>query len=414
MSAIPSRTWRTLLPACLLIAILPLTHTIALRLLLLALTLGIALRAWMRELHPPLPARGFLALWAAIAVASLAWSVDREYSSGEVINEIGYAMAAYFSFYALGRTEHDIRRLMFALLAGVGVASAFAIVNFVRADDWLTGKSIGIGDRNAFSTTISLASVAFMLVLTNRRLALAPPLFAWLVLALGLIAATLTLNRTMWPALGAAAIVYLLACNAKRLQTPRNRLVGALLVVLIAAISTTQFFLTTKIRRSEQSASQGVVTTVINDERVPIWKYALQRATDRPLTGFGYGRGILRKDFRANIGNELAWHAHNVFLNQVISGGIPGLAAYCLMLLALCSAFLRLVRQQDSLVRSLGAFGLALLACMFVRSLADDTIVRENALLFWSLAGMALGTGMRRIDSLPSMAAGSSQSAAAR
>jgi hypothetical protein len=34
---------------------------------------------------------------------------------------------------------------------------------------------------------------------------------------------------------------------------------------------------------------------------------------------------------------------------------------------------------------------------MIVRSLADDTIVRENALLFWSLAGMALGVGTRRI-----------------
>lgn len=405
MSAIPSRSWQTLLPACLLIAILPVTHTVAFRLLLLALTLGIALRAWLREPHPPIPARRMLAVWSAIAVASLSWSVDSEYSSGEVINEIGYAMAAYFSFYALGRTAHDVRRLMIGLFVGVGLTSALAIVNFLRLGDWLAGETIGIGDRNAFSTTVSLASVAFMLVLTNRRLAPAPPLLIWLVLALGLIAATLTLNRTMWPALGAAAIVYLLAYNAIRLQTPRNRLVAAFLVVLIAAISTSQFFLTTKIRRSEQSASQGVLATVINDERIPIWKYALQRAADRPITGFGYGRGILRKDFRANIGIDLAWHAHNVFLNHAISVGIPGLAAYCLMLLALCSAFLRLVRQQDPLARSLGAFGLALLTCMFVRSLADDTIVRENALLFWSLTGMTLGAGMRRIDSPPTDAA---------
>lgn len=335
MSAIPSRTWQTLLPACLLIAILPVTHTVALRLLLLALTLGIALRAWLREPHPPIPARAMLAVWSAIAVASLAWSVDREYSSGEVINEIGYAMAAYFSFFALGRTEHDFRRLMIGLFVGVGLASAYALVNFLRVGDWPAGHSIGIGDRNAFSTTISLASVAFMLVLTDRRLAPVRPLLAWLVLALGLIAASLTLNRTIWPALGAAAIVYLLAYNANRLQTSRNRMVAALLVVLIAAIGTSQFFLTTKIRRSEQSAAQGVVTTVINDERVPIWKYALQRAADRPLSGFGYGRGILRKDFRARIGNELAWHAHNVFLNHAISLGIPGLVTYCLMLLAI-------------------------------------------------------------------------------
>jgi O-antigen ligase len=413
MSAVPSRTWQTILPPCLLIAILPVTHTIALRLLLLALTLGIALRAWMREPHPPVPARRALTIWSAIAVASLAWSVDREYSSGEAINEIGYAMAAYFSFFTLGRTEHDIRRLMIGLFVGVGLVSAFAIVNFLRVGDWLVGESIGIGDRNAFSTTVSLASVAFMLVLTHRRLAPGPPLLAWLVLASGLVAASLTLNRTMWPALGAAAIVYLLTYNANRLHSPRNRVVAALLVVLIAAISTSQFFLTTKVRRSEQSASQGVLATVINDERIPIWKYALQRAADRPLTGFGYGRGILRKDFRAKIGIDLGWHAHNVFLNHAISVGLPGLAAYCLVLLALCSAFLHLGRQQDPLARSLGAFGLALLTCMFVRNLADDTIVRENALLFWSLTGMALGAGVRRIDPLSSAAAACAQSAAA-
>ena len=397
MASIQSRNWQVILPACLLIAILPLTHTVALRLTLLAATLAVAIRAWLQEPRSPVPARGFLLVWAAIAVASLAWSSDPEYSRGEVINEIGYSMLAYFSLFALARGEDELRRLILALLVMVGLASAFAIGNFLWFGNWIVGESIGIGDRNAFSTTISLASVALMFVLANRRVSPVPPLVVWFVLALGLVAASITLNRTMWPALGAAAIVFLLAHNAHRLGTPRNRLIAVPLVVLIAAISTSQFFLASTIKRTERSASVGVVTTVMQDERIPIWSYALQRATDRPLYGYGYGRGILRKDFRERIGDKLAWHAHNAFLNQAISVGIPGLAAFCLMLTALGAAFGRLIREPDSLTRSLGAFGLALLACMIVRSLADDTIVRENALLFWSLTGMALGVGTRRI-----------------
>ena len=101
-----------------------------------------------------------------------------------------------------------------------------------------------------------------------------------------------TLTHTMWPALGAAAIVFLLAHNASRLGSRRNRLVALLLVVLIAGISAAQFFVASTIKRSEQSASQGVVTAVMRDERILIWKYALHRAADRPLYGYGYGRGI--------------------------------------------------------------------------------------------------------------------------
>jgi len=306
-------------------------------------------------------------------------------------------MAAYFGFFVLTRSEHDVRRIMAALIVTLVLTSTFGITSLLMLDGWRAGKTIGIGDRNAFSTTISLASVALMMMLANRRIAPLPQAVLWFVLALALTAASLTLNRTMWPALGAAAIVFLLTHNAQRLGTWRNRIVAMLLVLLIAMVSAALFFLASTVKRSEQSASQGVVTTVMHDERVPIWKYALHRAADRPLYGYGYGRGILRKDFRAQIGLELAWHAHNVFLNQAISVGIPGLAAYCLVLASLAVAFVQLVRAKDSLARSFGAFGLALLTGMIVRSLADDTIVRENALLFWSLAGMALGAGTRRV-----------------
>ena len=106
------RSWILILPAALFVGILPLTHTIMPRLLLLFLTVVAAAYVWRNEGTPVVPARGALLVWAAMAIASLAWSVDIDYSGGEVVNEIGYAMAAFLSFFVLSRSEdEDVRRL---------------------------------------------------------------------------------------------------------------------------------------------------------------------------------------------------------------------------------------------------------------------------------------------------------------
>ena len=71
MTRSSSRSWILILPAALFVGILPLTHTIALRLLLLALTVVAAAYVWRREGTPVLPARRALLVWAALAIASL-------------------------------------------------------------------------------------------------------------------------------------------------------------------------------------------------------------------------------------------------------------------------------------------------------------------------------------------------------
>ena len=398
MTRSSSRSWILILPAALFVGILPLTHTIALRLLVLAVTVVAAAYVWRREGTPVLPARRALLVWAALAVASLAWSVDVDYSRGEVVNEIGFAMAAFLSFFVLSRRESELRHVLLALVASVGLISLFAIGSYFVHDDWYVGKAIGVGDRNAFSTTITLIFPALMFILANSRLGVAPPPVIWLVLALGVVAGALTQNRIMWLAIGAAAAVFLLANYSNRVRTARTRLLAFALAGLIAFVSATQFVVINMIKRGEQSAADSVMAAVQRDERLHIWTYALERINERPVFGHGFGRGILRQGFRATLGNKLHWHAHNALLNKTIELGLAGLAAYCAVLIALGAAFWKLRQAPEPLARSLGAFGLALLACMIVRSLTDDTIVRENALLFWSLTGMALGFGARRIS----------------
>jgi len=392
------RSWILILPASLFVGILPLTHTIMPRLLLLFLTVVAAAYVWRNEGTPVVPARGALLVWAAMAIASLAWSVDIDYSGGEVVNEIGYAMAAFLSFFVLSRSEGELRSVLLALVASIGLISLFAIGSYFVHDDWYVGMAIGVADRNAFSTTITLIIPALMFILANSRLGVAPPPVIWLVLALGVAAGALTLNRIMWLAIGAAAVVFLLANYSTRLQTARTRLLAFGLAGLIAGVSAMQIVVTNMIKRGEQSAADSIMAVVQRDERLNIWTYALARANERPVFGHGFGRGILRQEFRSTLGSKLHWHAHNVFLNKAIELGLAGLAAYCAVLIALGAAFGRLRRTPEPLVRSLSAFGLAVLTCMIVRSLTDDTIVRENALLFWSLTGMALGFGARKMS----------------
>ena len=398
MSLATSRSWILILPAVLFVGILPLTHTIALRLLLLASAVVAAAYVWRSEGTPVVPARGALLVWTAMAIASLAWSVDVDYSRGEVVNEIGYAMAAFLSFFVLSRRESELRYVLLALVASVGLISLFAIFSYFVHDDWYIGKSIGVGDRNVFSTTITLIFPALMFILANGRLGVAPPPLIWLVLALGIVAGALTQNRIMWLAIGAATAVFLLANYSTQLQTARARSIAFCLAGLIISVSATQIVVINMIKRGEQSAADGIVAMVQRDERFHIWTYALKRANERPVFGHGFGRGILRQEFRSTLGNKLHWHTHNVFLGKAIELGLLGLAAYCALLIALGAAFGRLRRAPEPLVRSLGAFGLALLTCMIVRSLTDDAIVRENALLFWSLTGMVLGFGARKIS----------------
>ncbi len=398
MSLPDSRSRILILPAALFVGILPLTHTIALRLLLLAVTVVAAAYVWRKEGAPALPARAALLVWVTMAIASLAWSVDVDYSRGEVINEIGYAMAAFLSLFVLSRGEGELRFVLLALVASIGLMSLFAIFSYFVHDDWYVGKAIGVGDRNAFSTTITLIFPALMFILANRRLGVASPPVIWLVLALGVGAGALTQNRMMWLAIGAAAPVFLLANSSTRLQTARTRLLAFGLAGLIAFASATQFVLINIVKGGDKSAADSVMAVVQRNERLHIWAYALERVYERPVYGHGFGRGILRQEFQSTLGNKAHWHAHNVFLGQAIELGLVGLGAYSAVLIALCAAFGRLRRTREPLVRSLGAFGLAVLTCMIVRSLTDDTIVRENALLFWSLTGMALGFGARRIS----------------
>ena len=127
-----------LLPFALFLIILPFPGTVAARLLLLAICFGIALWQWWR--HPgvraPIPCKPVLGAWTVVCTASLLYAFDPGYSQGELKNELGYTMMAFFAFVITGFWPAIVARLAAAssrrLRSCVAEPTPMLITTFVR------------------------------------------------------------------------------------------------------------------------------------------------------------------------------------------------------------------------------------------------------------------------------------------
>jgi O-antigen ligase len=378
-------------PACVFLFVLPITHTVAIRTIALGLLALAAGYAWWRE-RPPAPPRYLLiamAAWAGVAVASLAWTIDFEYSRGEVRNEVAYPLIAFFAFYVLTPDEARWRLWVRVLALSAAAIAVYAFANFIRHVDWYTQAYVG--DRNAYSTYAVLVLPVLLAGVLDRGLGMRWRIAAGFALALTLGAGALTKNRIMWVALLVAALALLATRFRWRAASGRAR-TAALAGVLALGVAAGVQIATVSGQKTLAAGGGTLAAQLEADPRVKIWAYSIERIAERPWLGHGYGRGILGKDFVARFqGNILNWHAHNTFLNGAMSGGIALVAALVALFAALAVALARGSRASPPC-----AFVLAVLAAAIVKSLTDDVLIRETSLLFWSLAGMALGVAAGR------------------
>lgn len=374
---------------CVFLFVLPITHTVAIRTVSLGLLVLCAGYVWWRE-PPPLPLRGLLpamAAWAGIAIASLLWSVDFEYSQGEVRNEVVYPLAAFFVFYALTPDALSWRRWLRVLIVSAALIAVYAFANFVSYLDWYTKAYVG--DRNAYSTYATLVAPVLLAAALDRESGARWRAAAGTALALTLGAGGLTQNRVMWVALLVAGLV-LLATRFRWRTATRAARTTAAAAVLAFTVAGGAYIATVSLQKTFVPGA-SLSEQFEADPRLKIWAYAAERIAERPWLGYGYGRGILRKDFRARFeGNFYNWHGHNLFLNAGMGGGLVLVGALAVLLVTLAYALARGARASPAC-----AVALAVLAAALVKSLTDDVLIRENSLLLWSLAGMALGVAAR-------------------
>lgn len=404
------RTWQgnaALVAACIFLVVLPITHTVALRGLMLAtlapLTIFVAWR-WRSSL-PGFPLIWPFLTWLALGLLSLSWSIDVDYSQGEFRNEMLYPAMACFTFFVLTRTTREFHTFAKVLLLSAGGSAVAGIVGYLGAGEWQITRGFGVGDAGAYSTYAILVLPAFILLVLwpangiNARFRLV----AGTVALVTLVAVALTSNRAAWITLAVGCIAYLLLAyrygdRKDRSSKQKSAAVVALVVLLLAAA----FVATNKqkaVRHSMVDDESGVAF-LTTDARHRIWEYASIRLSERPLLGYGFGRGILRQDFRQANHSKLMWHGHNMFINYALELGVAGLGVLLWLFWSLFRTLARLCSSNDRNARFAGTLGILVLACMLTKVQFDDLLVRETSLLFWSLMGMCLGWGLR-LDQAP-------------
>ena len=365
---------------------------------------GLLLLARARELRPlalSLP-RGVLAAfiaWALLATLSLAWSVDRAYTRGELKSEILYPAMALAIFYAAAALRPERWRPWWvALLAGSATMYAgLALQDFLPFA--LTRHSV-LEQRGPWSTHLVL--IAPLLFVLGWPRPWGAERSTWVqatALAVLLAAAWATHNRMVWIAFGVQLVLAMSVWRTTPAMAPtptrdlRRLTVAAALVVAVA-------FATALVERNERffGAKAPVMTSFERDLRPKIWSTAVEQWRAAPWLGHGFGREIVAGAFtpltpRVPDHPEIR-HAHNVFLDVAIELGVVGIATLLALLVLLAREYRGFLRRPE--VAPLGVLGLTLVAGFVVKNLTDDFMHRHNALVFWALNGMLLGLGGAR------------------
>lgn len=380
-----------MLPFLALIFILPFPGTVAFRLLCLLSGFLIAAHAWRRLEVPAFPCKLPIALWVAVASASLLYAVDVPYTLREIKNEVGYSMLAFVSFFAVIRDEQRLRLVCAAVALSLATISLAALAGFAWLGRW--EASIWYGGApsttNVFVTATPVVALGAYVSLPRHR--------GKLLILVGVTlcaVAILSGQRSIWAAfLVQGLLVSLWFARSRRRALPAR---AAAMLAFVITMSCAGGLLATETLRTK--GNFWGPEAMQHDPRPKVWAQILERIADRPLSGAGLGRYAMGKAHRDLIpaDNSLFWHAHNVVLNYGLSAGVPGMLAILLLFAALAARFWRLAMHTDAKLRAIGLAGTLIVAGVFTRNQFNDFFVRDGALLFWALVGALFGLALRR------------------
>jgi len=389
-----------LLCACVYIATVPFRHVFLLRLLALS---GAVILCWAQagfRFPWSLPLLVPWALWAALAALSVAYAANRAQAASDFQHEILFAFVAYATWYELAQRRIAVRWLAITLAATVIVVLAAGVIRLCAGDAPLTlGDYSDVGTISTFLVTV----LPVLLALTLRAAPHSVERVAAVALVIACLAAgTWTQNRMFAFASGVEIIVFALF-SMRTWRTPRPGFALLGVVALVAGLAVASLLFASQSRIAVYAPGTGVVEFLAEDPRLDLWRFAVTQIGAHPWIGAGLGKWTSQQAFYNEFHDAYRMHAHNVFLNRALETGLPGLAAFTVLLAAVAFAFWK---QSLSTVRrnaALGVAGLALVAGVVTKNLTDDFFLRQNALLFWSLAGAVLGAAKRHPGAVTAM-----------
>jgi O-antigen ligase len=370
------------------------SHTVALRLLLLII--GVAFSLWAiaqnrRTIRVLPPLWLAFALWGAWAALSITWSVEPERSVKEWHNEIAYAAVAFWFCFVAAQASRAPRIILPVFAVACVAICVVALYHFPQGiEPYAAGWHGGSGNHS--SALLTLMPCTLMAAWYARRAGWPRPLHAGCLVLAALLAvsAYTTLNRTVWLGFALQLILMgiLLLRHSRVVLTRRIKATAVAAVLAVVAAGT----LITLGVQAEREATGGA-RPFLHDPRFALWPEIAERIHQRPLAGYGFGRGVLRVSLRTELGETNLWHSHNLLLDSVLQTGFPGLLLLLVLLGAALRQGWRLVGNHSDAAAACGIAIIAVVAGMLMRNMTDVLWVRQNALLYWGVLGVLLAWG---------------------
>lgn len=370
---------------------------------LLVLSAGIicwrAALAWLllRLLNP------YLLLFAALAVCSIAWSIDPSLSTRRLVR-VGTIMLVCVAFVLAAwhaqRYQNVVRPILTLMLVGsIGFGLAYpSLAIHQQSAAELAGAWRGLANhKNGLGGLASITLILWVHAGLTREVRLAP------ALAGSAVAVTcLVLSRSSTSMAASAFVLFFLLASLWSPQVLRRylpQLVGVLVVtILVYALAILDLVPGLSLLLTPITALTDKDATFTG--RTQIWSILAEHVRQRPLLGSGYGAywtagavpGTESFEFMLRMRNFYPGSAHNGYLEVVNDLGWVGLA--CLL-----GYLVRHVRQSLQLLGTDRHQGLLYLALFFQQAVTNISETHWFSVLsidfiLMTLASTALARGL--------------------
>lgn len=367
--------------------ILPVSGTTAFRnvffFVLIIITGWLAIR---RSIKLEMPIIWPWIIYAAIALISLTYAINVDYSLGEIKTEILYGFLAM----VLGATWINNRNAFLGLIGILIIGNVILIIAdvyfaYTSKNVWPVLQAapfkIGVGKFSTYLLIVIPFIAAYIIQPQAKRY------FSWgiVLLVLNIAALYFTTTRIAFICLmGQVFVVAGLLVTSKEKQKFGKKfyvILALLLAIIIDLI----------IKRGPNEIT--LIQMIERDSRWDLWVTALNDIRQRPFTGGGYGIHafkLFHPEFAKT--NGMLWHAHNTILNIGVQIGIPGILAFLALIGSVLYKLFSYIRSTDRFVGYFALAGIAAWVGFILKVQTDDFFTRDLALLFWLLSGALLQT----------------------
>lgn len=328
----------------------------------------------------------FLGLTSALV------SADRGFSLYNFVHLMGRYLGLYFLISYNVTSRQQLKQVVYSLLASSVVVALYGFYQYIlgvdiSAFEWVDSDQFPDLKVRIFSTLENPNLLAgFMVMMIGLGLGLGLGTRDWdkkiLLLIFILLMSgclVLTYSRGAWVSLLAVILAYGLLC--------RRWVLWLLLAVPLAALCTDDVYL--------RLVSILHPTDTSSTLRFALWESTLAMIHDRPLLGFGWGTYWMvypHYDFFIQDPSIIIFHAHNMYLHMAAETGIPGLAAFLILMGYHAKMAFTLYRSKaEPWVSGLSAGILAAFFGIAVNGMTDHVLFSvQMSMLFWFFNAMVL------------------------